>query len=163
MDNPETRDLAVPGGIAPPAPQQPARPAQRQSDQVAVDDSRAVTVLDGNRYIGPKVVPLRSGMECSTIYGFSSRGPYGKFGRNSEPGLTPYPLVKVYLRSQVGAPGVSLQLVVLDAAGRRVPHLEAGPNTPTGKRSGYSWRPNSPCATSDSGPWTTRWPTESRR
>ena len=82
-------------------------------------------LLDGNRCIGPKVVALRSGMECSTIYGFSSRGPYGKFCRNSEPGLTPYPLVKVYLRSQVGAPGDSLQLVVVDAAGPRVPYLQA--------------------------------------
>jgi hypothetical protein len=64
-------------------------------------------------------------MECSTIYGFSGRGPYGKFCRNSERGLTPYPLVKVYLRSQVGAPGDSLQLVVLDAPGPSVPCLQA--------------------------------------
>jgi hypothetical protein len=43
LDSPGTKDMAVPGGIAPPAPQQQGRPAQQQSTQVAVDDSRAVT------------------------------------------------------------------------------------------------------------------------
>ena len=40
MEKPETRDLAVPSDIAPPAQQQPA---QRSGEQIAVDDSRAVT------------------------------------------------------------------------------------------------------------------------
>jgi hypothetical protein len=43
LDNSETRDMAVPTGIAPPAQQQPPQPARQQSAQVAVDDSRAVT------------------------------------------------------------------------------------------------------------------------
>jgi hypothetical protein len=43
LDNPETRALAVPSGIAPPAQQQPPQPTQRSSEQVAVDDSRAVS------------------------------------------------------------------------------------------------------------------------
>lgn len=43
MEEPETRDLAVSGVNAPPAQQQPAQPAQRSGEQIAVDDSRAVT------------------------------------------------------------------------------------------------------------------------
>lgn len=44
MDNPETRDAAVTDGIAPPAAQQePAQPAQRSSEQIAVDAGQAVS------------------------------------------------------------------------------------------------------------------------
>ena len=39
--------------------------------------------------------------------------------------LTPYPLVKVYLRSQISAPSDGLKLVVVDAAGPHEPHLHA--------------------------------------
>ena len=82
-------------------------------------------LMDGSRRIGPKAVPLLSGIECSPIYGFSDKGPYDKFCTNSELALTPYPLVKVYLRSRAGTPGDGLQLVVLDAAGPRDPYLHA--------------------------------------
>jgi hypothetical protein len=85
----------------------------------AVADTPHYVLMDGNRRISPTVVPLRSGSECSPIYGFSDKGPYDKFCMNSELALTPYPLVKVYLRNQAGAPGDALQLVVLDAAGPR--------------------------------------------
>ena len=44
---------------------------------------------------------------------------------NSQLALTPYPLVKVYLRNQAGAPGDGLKLVVVDAAGPREPCLHA--------------------------------------
>ena len=91
----------------------------------AVADTPHYVLLDANRRIGPTVVPLRSGSECSPIYGFSDKGPYDKFCMNSELALTPYPLVKVYLRSQAGAPGDGLQLVVLDAAGPGDPFLHA--------------------------------------
>jgi hypothetical protein len=43
LDNPQTKDVAVPAGMAPPAQQQPERPAQSQRDQIAVEDSGAVT------------------------------------------------------------------------------------------------------------------------
>ena len=82
-------------------------------------------LIDGKLRIGPEVVRLDAGIECSAIYGFSDKGPYDKFCRNSELALTPYPLVKVYLRSQAGAPGDGLQLVVLDAAGPRDPCVQA--------------------------------------
>ena len=91
----------------------------------AVAGTPHYVLMDENRRIGPTVVPLRSGGECSPIYGFSDKGPYDKFCMNSELALTPYPLVKVYLRSQAGAPGDGLQLVVLDAAGPGDPFLHA--------------------------------------
>ena len=91
----------------------------------AVAGTPHYVLLDANRRIGPTVVPLRSGNECSPICGFSDKGPYDKFCMNSERALTPYPLVKVYLRSLAGAPRDALQLVVLDAAGPRDPYLYA--------------------------------------
>jgi hypothetical protein len=74
-------------------------------------------LLDGNRRIGPKVSRLNAGIECSPIYGFSAKGPYDKFCKNSQLALTPYPLVRGYLRNQLSASGDDLKLVVVDAAG----------------------------------------------
>ena len=91
----------------------------------AVAGTPHYVLMHGNRRIGPSVVPLRSGSECAAIYGFSDKGPYDKFCTNSELALTPYPLVKVYLRSQAATPGAGLQLVALDAAGPRDPYLHA--------------------------------------
>ena len=82
-------------------------------------------LIDGNLRIGPKVVPLDAGTECSAIYGFSDKGPYDKFCTNSQQALKPYPLVKGYLRNQMDAPGDSLKLVVIDAAGPSEPYLHA--------------------------------------
>jgi hypothetical protein len=81
-------------------------------------------LIDGNLRIGPKVVPLDAGIECSAIYGFSDKGPYDKFCTNSQLALKPYPLVKGYLRNQIDAPD-SLKLVVIDAAGPSEPCLHA--------------------------------------
>ena len=82
-------------------------------------------LMDGNRRIGPKVLPLHSGIDCSPIYGFSNKDLSDKFCMNSQLPLTPYPLVKVYLRNQATAPGDGLKLVVIDAAGPREPHVRA--------------------------------------
>ena len=82
-------------------------------------------LMEGNRRIGPKVLPLPSGTECAPIYGFSNQRPYETFRRNSELALTPYPLVKVYLRSQDDESGDDLKLVIVDAAGPREPCLRA--------------------------------------
>ena len=90
-----------------------------------VDGTPYYVLLDGNRRIGPEVVQSHAEIECSPIYGFSDKGSYDKFCRNSQQELTPYPLVKVYLREQAGAPGDVLKLVVLDAAGPREPYLRA--------------------------------------
>lgn len=82
-------------------------------------------LIDGNLRIGPKVLTLDSGRGCSAIYGFSDKGPYDGFCANSRLALKPYPLVKGYLRNQIEAPGDSLKLVVIDAAGPGEPCLHA--------------------------------------
>ncbi len=82
-------------------------------------------LLESNRRIGPKVVQFPAGMACAPIYGFSDKGPYDQFCSNSQLALTPYPLVKVYLREQAGTPGDGLKLVVVDAAGPCEPYLHA--------------------------------------
>jgi hypothetical protein len=82
-----------------------------------VADAPYYVLMDQNRRIGPKVLQSPSGIACAAIYGFSDKGPYDKFCRNCQLALTPYPLVKVYLRNQAGALGDGLKLVVVDAAG----------------------------------------------
>ena len=82
-------------------------------------------LMDGSRRIGPKAVPLLSGIECSPIYGFSDKDPYDRFCMNSQLALTPYPLVKGYLRNQASAPDDVLKLLVIDAAGPRDACLHA--------------------------------------
>ena len=63
------------------------------------------------------VLPLRSGRVCSSLYGFSDKVPYDLFRANSEMALTPFPLVKVYLRTLLETASESLHLVILDASG----------------------------------------------
>ena len=82
-------------------------------------------LMDGSRRLGPQVIPLDLGANCSIIYGFSDKGPYDRFCGNSDMALTPYPLVKGYLRNQVGDSGGDLNLVVLDADGPRERCLHA--------------------------------------
>ena len=82
-------------------------------------------LIEGNLPTGPRVVPLAASTECSVIYGFSDKGPYDKFCTNSQQAIKPYPLVKGYLRNQMEAPGDSLKLVVIDAAGPSEPNLHA--------------------------------------
>ena len=84
-------------------------------------------LMDENRRIGPKVVPLDSGLACTAIYGFSNKGSYDTFWANSRLALTPYPLVKGYLRNQVDEAGNGLKLVVLDAAGPLESPVHAAP------------------------------------
>ena len=91
----------------------------------AVDASTPNYVLiDGTRRIGPTLVPLGSGLECSAIYGFSAKGPYDTFCANSQQALKPYPLVKGYLRNQLDAPD-NVKFVVIDAASPNQPYLHA--------------------------------------
>jgi len=82
-------------------------------------------LLDQNRRIGPNVIPTGGGIECFPIYGFSDKPPYDRFCLNSQVALTPYPLVKGYLRNQARATDDGLKLVVIDAAGPREPDLQA--------------------------------------
>lgn len=81
--------------------------------------------MDGNRRIGPKVVPSQTGIECLAIYGFADKGPYNAFRVNGQLALKPYPLVKRYLRTQIDAAGDGLNLVVIDAGGLDEPYLHA--------------------------------------
>ena len=82
-------------------------------------------LMNENRRICPTVVRLESGRECSAVYGFSDKSPYDEFCANSKVPLTPYPLVKGYLRNQTDSRGEELRLVVVDAAGPREPVLHA--------------------------------------
>ena len=82
-------------------------------------------LMSASHPIGPTVLHFDMGIECSPIYGFSDKGSYDRFCTNSEQALTPYPLVKGYLRNQLHASGDRLMLVVLNAAGPREPYLYA--------------------------------------
>ena len=82
-------------------------------------------LIDNTLRIGPKVVALDTGVACAPIYGFSGKGPYDQFCSNSQQALKPYPLVKLYLQSQLDAADDSLKLVVLDATGPHDPYLHA--------------------------------------
>ena len=81
-------------------------------------------LMDGKLPIGPSMLPPESNLECSRIYGFSDKEPYDAFCADSEMALTPYPLVKGYLRNELSGPD-GLKLVVVDAAGPRDPYLHA--------------------------------------
>lgn len=82
-------------------------------------------LMDHNCRIGPEIIPLHSGIDCAPIYGFSDKDSYDKFCLRSQQTLTPYPLVKGFLRNQLGAPNNSLNLVVIDSPGPREPFLRA--------------------------------------
>jgi hypothetical protein len=88
-----------------------------------VADTPYYVLLQGNRRIGPNVLPSLLGIECLPIYGFSNKGPYDKFCANSQLALTPYPLVKDYLQTQTEIRGKGPKLVVLDPVGPREPHI----------------------------------------
>lgn len=82
-------------------------------------------LMDGNRRIGPLIAPLPPGTACAPIYGFSGADAYHAFRKNSNLPLTPYPLVKVYLRTHAADAGDNVKLVVVDAAGPGEPCLFA--------------------------------------
>ncbi len=82
-------------------------------------------LLEGSHRIGPEIEPLVSGTGCSVIYGFSDKGSYDRFCANSHLELTPYPLVRAFLRSQADTADGCLKLVVVDAAGPCEPSLQA--------------------------------------
>ena len=89
-------------------------------------DTPYYILMDGKQRLGPKVEPLPSGAACLAVYGFSDKSCYDRFCANSQLRLVPYPLTKTYLQNQAEAPGESLNLVVVDAAGPLEPCLRAG-------------------------------------
>ena len=74
-------------------------------------------LLNGKTRISPTVLPMRSGRACKALYGFSDKAPYDTFRSSSESPLTPFPLVKVYLRTLIETSPDDLHLVILDATG----------------------------------------------
>ena len=60
---------------------------------------------------------MRSGRTCKALYGFSDKAPYDAYRASSETPLTPFPLVKVYLRTLIETGPDDLHLVILDATG----------------------------------------------
>ncbi len=73
-------------------------------------------LLNGKTRIAPTVLQLSSGQDCSALYGFSDKAPYDLFRAASDLALTPFPLVKVYLRTLLDANESHLHLVIMDAA-----------------------------------------------
>lgn len=80
---------------------------------------------EANNHIGPELVPLASGRTCSAVFGFSDKVPYDSFCSNTARPLTPYPLVRGYLRSQLESAGDGLLLVIVDAVSPSEPTLQA--------------------------------------
>ena len=91
----------------------------------AVAGTPHYVLMEGNRRIGPEVVPSLSAADSAPIYGFSAKTAYDTFRIHCALALTPYPLVTVYLRSEISAAGDDPRLVVLDAAGPREHCLQA--------------------------------------
>ena len=73
-------------------------------------------LMKENRRIGPRLTP-DSDKKCDVIYGFSNKTAYEAFRQNSDVALTPYPLVRGYLRNQVEEPRKEHKLVAIDALG----------------------------------------------
>ncbi len=79
---------------------------------------------DGTMRICPLV--LESQGNCSTvIYGFADKPEYDAFMSCSDSPLTPYPLVKRYLETELESRDDNLLLIVLDAASPREKFLSA--------------------------------------
>ncbi|MDA8745790.1 hypothetical protein N9N28_14250 [Rubripirellula amarantea] len=63
----------------------------------------------------PSVLQTSSDNHAVVIYGFSDKPEYDAFLSGSSLALTPYPLVKGFLKNQINLDSGSLKLVVLDA------------------------------------------------
>ncbi len=70
---------------------------------------------DGLLFVGPHLQDSQ-GAYLTAIYGFSDKPEYDRFKSQCDSRLTPYPLVKRYLETQLESNDESLKLVVLDAA-----------------------------------------------
>ena len=72
-------------------------------------------LLDGKQRLGPRLLALPTGPEFVAIHGFSDKQPYDRFCTQCDLLLTPYPLVKGYLKNQIADAGETV-LLVLDQA-----------------------------------------------
>jgi hypothetical protein len=82
-------------------------------------------LMNGAGRLSPNVLPTSLRFECFVIYGFSDKGLYELYCQESEQALTPYPLVRHYLRDQIGSCGDRIQIVAIDPSGRRDACLRA--------------------------------------
>lgn len=88
-------------------------------------------LMDQKTPFGPTVSDPILNVEYTAIFGFSDKAPYDSFCRECSLPLTPYPLVKGYLRNQLGTSGHDdasercVKLVILDASGPRAPNVHA--------------------------------------
>lgn len=74
-------------------------------------------LLNDKLRLCPELLPTQGGPACTAIYGFSDKQPYDLFCANCDLPLTPYPLVKGYLKKQIADSDGCIQLVVVDATG----------------------------------------------
>lgn len=62
----------------------------------------------------PSIALCEAGAETKAIFGFSDKPEYDRFLVDSTEGLTPYPLVKIFLQDQLAQEDKILRLVILD-------------------------------------------------
>lgn len=76
---------------------------------------------DGSRPFCPSVSQTSSDDKVTVVFGFSDKPQYDAFMSHCSVALTPYPLVKGYLKNQIDADSNAdshgLKLIVLDAVG----------------------------------------------
>lgn len=82
-------------------------------------------LMNGKQRIGPQLERSDSDPPSVSIYAFSDKSFYDQFRTNSPVALTPYPLVKDYLQSQITDSNNAAGLIVVDAAGPNESHLNA--------------------------------------
>lgn len=96
-----------------------------EPSQAVVVATPHYVLMQGSHRLGPPVAWAPDDRACEAIYGFSDRATYDAFQRRCATALTPYPLVKTYLRSQIDEAGDRLLLVIVDAPGPDAPDLQA--------------------------------------
>ncbi|MDA7663020.1 hypothetical protein N8550_03355 [Pirellulaceae bacterium] len=85
----------------------------------------------GTQPFRPLITQDISDADCVCVYGFSEKSIFDQFVKNSPQALTPYPLVKGYLSSQIETAhstetdGGCPKLVILDATEPSQPRLSA--------------------------------------
>lgn len=90
---------------------------------MVLDDATApmprYVLLNGVGPLGPSIGPADTGCERLVVYGFSDKVAYDLYRQQSEQSLTPYPLVKQYLRNHIQASDDQLAIVAIDPSSSR--------------------------------------------
>lgn len=74
-------------------------------------------LLNNKQRMAPQLLAQPGGPKYEAIYGFSTKQSYELFIANSDLPLTPYPLVKRYLRERMAESASVIPLAVVDADG----------------------------------------------